>query len=145
MGDHHLMMQFDIDAPASAVLAWLDSPAAIAGWWSDTVEGEASHVGDTFRVSFPTTPVVFELEVTACSDERVEWHVPESPPWWEGTTIRFDLEEGDEGGTRLQFSHRDFDADNPVIPVITPAWVRFLDNLVEVVRSGEPRPAVVNR
>lgn len=144
MGDYHLAMQFDIDADRRDVKRWLDDPAGIAGWWSDAVEGSASKVGDRFVVSFPTSPVPFELEVAEMSDDRIDWHIAENPPWWKGTTIRFDLSDGEDGGTQLLFGHRDFEPDNPVIPVITPAWARFLDNLVAVAESGEPNPAVVN-
>lgn len=144
MGDYHLLMQFDVDADRAGLRRWLDSPEGIAGWWSDTVDGSASRVGDRFVVTFPTTDVPFELEVTTASDDRVEWRIDENPPWWKGTTIRFDITEGEDGGTQLLFSHRDFDPDSPVIPVITPAWVRFLDNLAAVAASGTPNPAVVN-
>jgi hypothetical protein len=37
-----------------------------------------------------------------------------------------------------------FDADDPIIAAITPAWVRFLDNLMAVAVSGRANPAVVN-
>lgn len=146
MGDYHLSMQFDVGTGRAGVVRWLDSPEGISGWWSDTVEGSADTVGDVFRVTFPTSPVVFELEVTEFTGDRIDWYVAENPPWWQGTTIRFDLSDGEEDGTtQLLFQHRDLDPDNPVIPVITPAWVRFLDNLTAVAESGEPAPAVVNR
>jgi hypothetical protein len=144
MGDYRLAMQFDIDNDRREVRRWLDDPAGIAGWWSDSVEGAASEIGDRFVVRFPTSPVPFELEVVEASEGRIAWHIAENPPWWQGTTIRFDLSVGEDGGTQLLFSHRDFDPDNPVLPVITPAWVRFLDSLKSVAESGVPNPAVVN-
>jgi hypothetical protein len=135
--------QFEVGRPPAEIRRWLDNTNGIAGWWSDAVEGDAAAVGDRFRVRFPTTEVVFELEVTAMSDEAVEWHVPESPPWWRGTRIRFGLTPGD-GATVLGFTHGAFDPEDPIIPVITPAWVRFVDNLVAVAETGTGRPAVVN-
>jgi hypothetical protein len=125
-------------------MRWLNSPEGIAGWWSDKVDGAAGKVGDTFQVSFPTTPVVFELEVTAASEDVVEWHLPSNPPWWAGTTIRFELAETDDAKTDLLFTHSGFDAADPIIAAITPAWVRFLDNLMAVAVSGRAAPAVVN-
>lgn len=122
---------------------WLESPIGIAGWWSDKVEGAAASVGDRFRVSFPSTPVVFELVVAVQSPEKIEWHVPECPPWWKGTHIDFELS-GDGPETTLLFTHRGFDPDDPIIQVITPAWVRFLDSLVARGRVGRANPAVVN-
>jgi hypothetical protein len=137
-------MQFDMNADPSTLRRWLDNPTGISGWWSDKIEGSAGKVGDTFSVYFPSSPVVFQLKVTSASPERIEWHIPESPPWWQGTTIRFDLTKAEGGGTQLLFSHRDFDPENPIIQVITPAWAQFLLNLRAVSESGKPNPAVVN-
>lgn len=144
MGDYAIKAQFDAGCAVSDVRRWLDSAAGIAGWWSDTVAGEAGTVGGSFGVTFPTSPVVFDLQVTALDDDVVEWHVPVNPPWWKGTTIRFDLAEGEGGGTTFVFTHAGFDPDDPIIQVITPAWVRFLDNLVAVAETGRAAPAVVN-
>ncbi len=144
MGDYAIRAQFDAQCTPDQVMRWLDNPEGIAGWWSDTVEGAAGSIGDTFHVTFPTSPVVFTLAVTARSDDAVEWHVPENPPWWQGTTVRFDLAAAEQGGTTLLFTHSGFDADDPMIQIVTPAWVRFVDNLVAVAESGPPNPAVVN-
>ena len=143
-GSYAIRAHFEAGSTPQELIKWLDSPEGISGWWSDTVAGDAGKVGDTFTVRFPTSPVVFELEVSRADDDVVEWEVPESPPWWKGTTIRFEVSPGEEGGSNMLFSHEGFDPDDPIIPVITPAWVRFLDNLVEVARSGTPSPAVVN-
>ena len=144
MGDYAIKAQFETSCPPQQLKDWLDSPAGIAGWWSDKVVGAASAVGDTFHVTFPTSPVVFGLEVTSIAEDGVEWHVAENPPWWKGTTIGFELSPANDSGARLLFTHSGFDSDDPIIQVITPAWVRFLDNLVAVAESGRANPAVVN-
>lgn len=108
------------------------------------MSGSAGSPGDEFHVTFPTSPVVFDLEVTEVSDDAVEWYVSENPPWWKDTTIRFELSESADGGSTLLFTHAGFDPEDPIIGVITPAWVRFLDNLVAVAESGEANRAVVN-
>ncbi|MGH8950082.1 MAG: SRPBCC domain-containing protein [Acidimicrobiia bacterium] len=144
MGDYAIKARFEADRSTGEVMKWLDNTEGIAGWWSDRVEGEAGSAGDEFHVSFPTTPVSFDLEVRTASETDVEWHVPESPPWWKGTTIRFQLTAKDDGKTDLLFTHSGFEPDDPIIEVVNPAWVRFLDNLVKVAESGRPHPAVVN-
>ena len=145
MSDYAVRARLEVDSLPADVLGWLKGADRIAGWWTDSVTGSASAPGDVFHARFPTTDVVFDLEVAEASSEVVEWHVPESPPWWKGTTIRFEASEGDDGKTSLLFSHRGFDEDDPIIAVITPAWVRFLDRLVEVVETGEANPFVVNQ
>jgi len=144
VNDYTIKAQFDADCAPEAIMRWLDHSDGIAGWWSDTVAGAAGAVGDVFHVTFPSTPVVFDLEVTAIGEDAVEWCVGENPPWWKGTTIRFDLSPVAAGGTSLLFTHSGFDVEDPVIAIVTPAWVRFLDNLIAVAVSGNPNPAVVN-
>lgn len=142
--DYEIRAQFEAKCPPGDLKKWLGSPEGIAGWWSDHVRGEAAKKGDEFQVRFPTSPVGFELEVSEMSDDTVEWHVPESPPWWKGTTIGFRVSPGEDGGSTLLFTHGGFAADDPIIQMITPAWVRFVDNLVSVAESGKANPAVVN-
>lgn len=144
MGTYAIRARFEAACDPPDVARWLSKPEGIAGWWSDSVAGEASSVADSFSVRFPTTDVPFELEVAEATGSVFAWHVPESPPWWEGTTIRFELGEGESGGTSILFTHSGFETDDPIIEVITPAWVRFLDNLVQVAESGKANPAVVN-
>lgn len=143
MGDYSIKARFETGVPRDQVLKWLMSIDGISGWWSDRVWGSAGSVGDEFHVEFPTTDVVFDLVVEDASDGLVVWHVPESPPWWQGTSIRFEVEESEEGSSLL-FTHGEFDSEDPIVAVITPAWVGFVNRLMEVARSGERNPAIVN-
>jgi hypothetical protein len=144
MGDYVIQARFEAACPREQVLRWLSSVDGIAGWWSDTVSGSAAKSGDGFTVRFPTTDVPFELVVGQGAEGQVVWDVPESPPWWAGTTIKFELAASEDGGSSLLFTHGGFDPSDPIIAVITPAWVGFLNNLVAVAESGEAHPAVVN-
>jgi hypothetical protein len=67
---------------------------------------------------------------------------PGFPPWWAGTTVRWDLGDRDDGkpGTRLLFSHRDYDPDNPVIPIVTPAWAQIIVRLKQYAETGTSQP-----
>jgi hypothetical protein len=144
MGSYAIKAQFETSCSPQQLKSWLDNPTGIAGWWSDKVEGAAGAVGDIFQVTFPTSPVTFELEVTSMSEAGVAWYVAENPPWWRGTTIGFELSPDNDNGARILFTHSGFESDDPIVQVITPAWVRFLDNLVTVAESGRADPAVVN-
>jgi hypothetical protein len=74
-------------------------------------------------------------------DQRIEWVTGGFPPWWANTTIRFDVEPRPDGpGTRLLFSHRDYEPDNPVIPIITPAWAQILLRLKGFAETGVRQP-----
>src|SRR3990170_3628598 len=124
MGDYHILMQFDIEADRAAVLDALTTQDGIASWWSARTDGPRD---DQLRVSFPDVPQPFEFSIARDGDDRVEWVNGGFPPWWAGTTIRWDLSNNPDGaGTRLLFSHRNYEPDNPVIPIVTPAWAQII-------------------
>jgi hypothetical protein len=138
MGDYNILMQFDIDADRSAVHDALATEGGIRSWWSSHTEGPSR---DQLRVSFPDVPQPFEFTVSTDDSERIEWVTGGFPPWWAGTSIRWDLSDNpDHPGTRLLFSHRGYDPDNPVIPIVTPAWAQIILRLKGFAETGEPQP-----
>src|ERR687897_2227898 len=137
MGDYAIRMQFDIDADREAVHRALATQEGIRSWWSVRTDGPAD---GQLRVSFPDVPQPFEFAVHD-GGGPVEWVTGGFPPWWAGTTIRFDLSDNpDQPGTRLLFSHRDYAPDNPVIPIVTPAWAQILLRLKGYAETGTPQP-----
>ncbi len=136
MGDYHVLMQFDIDAESAAVHRALDTEEGIRSWWTTHADLDARRL----QTSFPDVPQPFEFAVRDAPD-RVEWVTGAFPPWWAGTTIRFDIGQNPEGpGTRLSFSHRDYEPDNPVIPIVTPAWAQILLRLKGYAETGVRQP-----
>jgi uncharacterized protein YndB with AHSA1/START domain len=137
VGGYHILMQFDIDADRNTVREALTTQAGIGSWWSARTDGPRD---GRLRVSFPDVPQPFEFGFTDEAD-RVEWVTGDFPPWWAGTTIRWDLSDNPDGaGTRLLFSHRDYAADNPVIPIVTPAWAQIILRLKEYAETGQRQP-----
>jgi uncharacterized protein YndB with AHSA1/START domain len=140
LGDYHILMQFDIDADRERVRDALTRREGITSWWSvktELVEGAEPQL----RVSFPDVPQPFEFAVKEDAD-RIEWVTGAFPPWWAGTTVRWDLGDRDDGkpGTRLLFSHRDYEPDNPVIPIVTPAWAQIIMRLKGYAETGTRQP-----
>jgi uncharacterized protein YndB with AHSA1/START domain len=142
VGDYHIRMQFDIDADHQTVHRAVSTEDGIRAWWSSRTEGPSA--GDTrpqLRISFPDVPQPFEFTVARDDNERIEWVTGGFPPWWAGTTIRWDLSANpDAPGTRLLFSHRDYDPDNPVIPIVTPAWAQIVLRLKGYAETGTRQP-----
>ena len=138
MGDYSILMQFDIDADPATVRRALESQDGIRSWWSKRTDGPAD---GHLRVSFPDVPQPFEFAVRD-GDDRVEWVTGGFPPWWAGTTIRFDVAPNPEkpGMTRLLFSHGGYAPDNPVIPIVTPAWAQILHRLKGYAETGTSQP-----
>jgi hypothetical protein len=136
VGDYHVLMQFDVDAEVETVRRALDTEEGVRSWWTTHADLDDG----SLQASFPDAPQPFEFAVRAAPD-RVEWVTGGFPPWWAGTTIRFDVGPNPDGpGTRLLFSHRDYDPDNPVIPIITPAWAQILLRLKAYAETGVRQP-----
>ena len=136
MAVYNVQMQFDIDAEPDVVRRTLDTEEGIRSWWSKRTNLD----GDGLRVSFPDVPQPFEFEVRDGADQ-LDWVTGAFPPWWVGTTIRWVVESNPEKpGTRLHFSHRDYEPDNPVIPIITPAWAQIILRLKGYAETGQPQP-----
>lgn len=135
MGDYAVRMQFDIDADHETVMQALTTSDGVEGWWSRPVDGDPGKDGGEFRISFPDVPQPFEFAVGR-GDRSLAWRTLAFPPWWADTTIRWQVEDAEEGdGTRLVFTHEGFDAANPIIPIITPAWARFIFGLKDQVEG----------
>ncbi len=138
MGEYHILMQFDVAADRGTVHRAVATETGIRSWWSVRTDGPTD---GQLRVSFPDVPQPFEFTVARNDADRVEWVTGGFPPWWAGTTIRWDLAENpDAPGTRLQFSHRDYAPDNPVIPIVTPAWAQIILRLKGYAESGDRQP-----
>src|SRR6266508_6956736 len=136
VGDYHVLMQFDIDADPDNVRQALTTQEGIRAWWTTHADLDDSRL----ETSFPDTTQPFEFTVRN-GDDRIEWVTGGFPPWWANTTIRFDVRPRPDGpGTRLLFSHRDYEPDNPVIPIITPAWAQILLRLKGYSETGERQP-----
>jgi uncharacterized protein YndB with AHSA1/START domain len=141
MGEYAIRMQFDIDADADAVLDALTTTQGVASWWSTKLEGEPGEPGATLTVGFPDVPQPFEFAVERDTPRAVAWRTLDFPPWWAGTTIRWNVADREDGpGVRLHFSHEGFDPDNDVIPIITPAWAQIIGRLQRYAETGEKDP-----
>jgi hypothetical protein len=137
MGDYAIRMQFDLDSDQETVARALRTQDGIRSWWSTRADGPES---GELRVWFPDRQEPFQFRV----DERVdgvEWVTGAFPPWWAGTAISWTVGPNpDAPGTRLQFTHGGYDPDNPVIPVVTPAWAQIILRLNGYAESGRPQP-----
>lgn len=143
MGDYHILQQFDIDADRSTVRAALTSRDAIASWWSSSTDWLAVDGAEPqLRVGFPDVPRPFEFTVHDDGGDRIEWETGDFPPPWAGTTVRWDLMDREDGapGTRLLFSHRGWDADDPTIAVVTPVWAQIILRLKTYAETGTAQP-----
>jgi uncharacterized protein YndB with AHSA1/START domain len=138
MGDYAILMQFDVNADRETVHHALSTQEGIRSWWSVRADGPTD---GELRVSFPDVPQPFEFSVSGDDSDRIEWVTGGFPPWWADTWIRWDMMDNpDAAGTRLQFRHAGYAPDNPVIPIVTPAWAQIILRLKGYAETGQPQP-----
>jgi uncharacterized protein YndB with AHSA1/START domain len=144
MGDHFMRYQVDVAADRDAVRRALTTEDGIKGWWTDTAEVPES-LGERLVLTFPSVPQPFDLELAEASGDRVVWRAGSFPPFWEGTTIRWDVGDNPDGdGVRILMTHEGWDRDNPAIGRVNVGWGQILGKLKGFTETGDPDPFFVN-
>lgn len=134
-----IVFEFEIGAPADAVVRALDAAEGIAGWWTEDVEF-AGGEGSILTLGFPVAPKPFVLRVGGVDDERVQWtSVGEFPPHWSGTTITWTLTPTD-GATQIHFSHDGWASDDGPFPSAAMTWGQLMTSLKQYVETGRGTP-----
>jgi uncharacterized protein YndB with AHSA1/START domain len=138
-------LQVEIAAPPQAVFEALGTAEGIADWWTAQVEGAVA-AGETFRVRFGSGGWT-DLRVDRLEPRAIEWtctgqDITQFTPTdeWVGTRMTFDLGDGGDGGTRLDFVHhglRPLDC----IDVCERGWSQHLgSSLKRLLESGKGEP-----
>jgi uncharacterized protein YndB with AHSA1/START domain len=140
MGDHFMRYQLDVAADRETVRRAITTETGVKGWWTDEAVVPES-VGSRLALSFPEVPQPFDLELAESSDARVVWRAGSFPPWWEGTTVHWEIADNpDRDGTRVVMTHAGFDPENPVVGLVTMGWGEILTHLRDFAERGEPTP-----
>jgi uncharacterized protein YndB with AHSA1/START domain len=132
-----IVFEVAIDAEPKKVLDALNTPAGIAGWWTE----ETEFTGASFTVSFPNmTPLPFELRVDGATESRVHWtSVGQFPPHWVDTEITWTITAAD-GGTLVHFSHDGWAGDGGQFPSSALVWGQLMLSLKSLVETGTGDP-----
>jgi uncharacterized protein YndB with AHSA1/START domain len=120
-----------IAAPQSRVYEMLSTTDGLAGFWTRQVEGNSAVGGKlSFFFGRPEPSAVMEV-IELSPDDRVRWRCVGGPPEWVGTTVTFDLKDG-EGETALLFTHADWREPVEFMHHCNTKWATVLIGL----RSG---------
>jgi uncharacterized protein YndB with AHSA1/START domain len=124
-----------IAAPQPRVYDMLATQRGLAEFWTRQVEGDAE-VGGKLRFFFgrPEPSAVMEV-IELSPGQRVRWRCVEGPPDWVGTTITFDLKDG-EGETVLLFTHADWRAPVEFMHHCSTKWAAVLLGLRAGLEGG---------
>jgi uncharacterized protein YndB with AHSA1/START domain len=144
MGDHFMRYQLDVAADRAAVQRALTTESGVKGWWTDQATMPDA-AGGRLELTFPQVPQPFDLELAEASDERVVWQAGSFPPFWEGTTIQWEVADNPEGeGTRIVMTHAGWDPDNDAVGRVTQGWGEILSHLRGFAETGRPDPYFKN-
>jgi uncharacterized protein YndB with AHSA1/START domain len=132
-----------IDAAPEAVYDALATQDGLAGNWTDQLEVPEA-AGEIARFGFgPDWAMTLEVRIEALEPGRhVEWVPVGGFPGWIGTSISWDLEPAEDGGTIVHFSHRgwpDAAADGEMA-MCGYTWAMIIDRLAAQVERGQRAP-----
>ncbi len=135
---------FTVDASARDVLAAVTD---IRGWWSETIQGDTTGLGDVFTYEVPDVHRCTMTLTELIPGKRVVWHVTDS--WigfvdgdaaeWDGTDIVFDIDETD-AGTHLRFTHLGLAPQVECFDMCSSAWGTYVASLRSLLVTGAGAP-----
>jgi len=120
-------------------------------WWSRTIVGEMTHVGDEFVQHAPDLHWARLRVSELVPGQTVVWQVLDSlftfvadQAEWRGTEIRFDLEET-ETGTKVRFTHVGLFREHECFEVCANAWGGYIGgSLRKLIMTGTGTPNADN-
>lgn len=135
-----ILHDFPIAAPPHRVFEAVSSPAGLDQWWTKTSAGNALS-GSEYELGFGPE-YDWRARVADCKpDRRFELEMTRADADWNGTRVRFELEETSDGkGTQLRFSHSGWPAANEHYRVSCYCWAMYLRVLRRHIEYGEEVP-----
>lgn len=131
-----------INAPPEAVFDALTTLSGLAGWWT-TVRGSGLAGGELRFVFHGAGDEPLIMQVTAAQrPSTVRWtcvgysHLPD----WAGTTLSFEVQPRQAGGSNLKFLHTGLTPRLECYRDCKNGWDHFLPSLRDFVESGQGRP-----
>jgi uncharacterized protein YndB with AHSA1/START domain len=114
----------------------------MAGFWT-TRNDARPEVGSEASFGFPSAPVDLKLRLEALEPgKRVRWASLGPWPYWDGTTIEWELGSAEAGGTNVLFRHSGWGDDYPDsdFASVSFVWGQVLARLKAFMESGQPQP-----
>jgi uncharacterized protein YndB with AHSA1/START domain len=132
-----------VDGSPEDVFAALATQEGLAGNWTDQLE-VPDEPGRVARFGFgPDWAKTLEVRVDALEPgRRVEWTPVGGFPGWIGTSITWQLEPAEGGGTVVHFTHAGWpdEAAEGEMAMCGYTWAMIIDRLRDQVARGERAP-----
>jgi len=126
-----------INAPSSKVYSALSTLEGLSGWWTTDVSA-SSEMGGHAAFRFKASNFVMEVFKQE-SNARVAWRCLSGPDEWIGSTLSFELNDGEEE-TIVLFRHQDWRNENEFLAQCSMKWAVFLLSLKSFVETGAGHP-----
>jgi uncharacterized protein YndB with AHSA1/START domain len=132
-----------VDASPDEVYEALATQDGLAGNWTDQLE-VPQHTGAVARFGFgPDWAKALEVRIDALEPgRRVEWTPVGGFPGWIGTSITWELERAEDGGTVVHFRHTGWpdEAADGEMAMCGYTWAMIISRLGAQVGRGERAP-----
>jgi uncharacterized protein YndB with AHSA1/START domain len=132
-----------VDAAPDDVYRALATQEGLAGNWTDQLDVPEA-TGATARFGFgPDWAMVLEVRIDALEPgRRVVWTPTGGFDGWIGTTIEWELEPAEDGGTVVHFRHTGWPeaAADGEMAMCGYTWAMIIDRLAGQVAGGERAP-----
>ena len=144
MGEAGFTTAFTVDQSPQAVF---DAINNVRGWWSGTIEGDTSKVGDLFAYRYRNFHMSKQKVTELVPGQRVSWHVTDADlnsfpntTEWIGTDIIFEIEK--QGAmTELRFTHVGLVPAFECFGDCSGAWGELVGtNLRNLIVTGKNQP-----
>jgi uncharacterized protein YndB with AHSA1/START domain len=121
-----ILHRFTIDAPRERVHELIATADGVERWWTGHPNRRD---GERLSVSFRDGDPAAVFDVVEEGPGRIAWRVAGGPSDWIGTTVAFALDERDDGGTTLLFTHSGWVEGNEFMAGCSTNWGAYLASL----------------
>ncbi len=135
-----ILHRLTISAPPERVFDAITTPEGVSHWWTKESTAEP-RVGDISVFKFMGGKVVFRMRVDEyVPGRRVAWTCLGDYDEWNGTTLIWNCEPTDDGGTVLSLAHRGWTTTEKEYPQCNASWGHLLHIMRDYVegKSAEP-------
>ncbi|WP_186328673.1 SRPBCC domain-containing protein [Bacillus sp. X1(2014)] len=150
--DFHMNYSFPVSV--EKLYEVVSTGEGVRKWWTQFAN-IGSEIGSTAEFRFPKAGFYVRAEISALHPNKlVEWKVfdsmhPEASGFsnlrdWEGTIIRFEMEEVSEENSILKFSHIGLIEELECYRVCEKGWTSYLSSLQQLLVSGAGNPYKVD-
>jgi uncharacterized protein YndB with AHSA1/START domain len=137
-----IMHAVEVGTDPEAVSRAVSTKEGLAGFWTSRNDARPE-VGSEASFGFPSAPVDLKLRLeTLEPGQRVRWESLGPWPYWEGTSIEWQLRPSEAGGTNVMFRHSGWADDYPDWDYASASfvWGQVLARLKGFMESGQPQP-----